>query len=238
MATLAHLNSKKISDYKKLIYKNIALASQASQPQRDNIARQQLKFLFDILFSLVKSIDDQLLLLPDDDYKKNLADIIRIKLRLPLANLDEKFFTGFKAAGLLDYSVTELDSNAPIEVVSKADFSRTQLSDLWQSVSPDLTLTIPAAGSDYEKIIYIINHNLFNSTIDSILKGVATIASKAGELFEKTLADFPAHSPHYGLFLTFIKLFKTAQDDLNRYTQRHLDFYFKDTLQLLSLIHI
>ncbi len=232
LATLVHLDSQKISDYKKLLYKNITLAAQATQPQRDNIARQQLKFLFDVIFSLLKSIDDQLLLLPDNDYKKTLTDIIRIRLRQPLANLDEKFFQNFKTAGLLNYSITELDSIAPIEVASKADFSRTQLSDVWQPVFPDLNLTIPATGSDYEKIIYIINHNLFNSTIDSILKGVASIALKAGELFEKTLTDFPDHSPHYGLFLSFIKLFETAQNDLNRYTQKHLDFYFKDTLQL------
>ena len=65
------------------------LAARATQPQRDNIARQHLKFLFDTIFSLLKIIDEQLLLLPDDDYKKTLADIIRIRLRLPLANLDE-----------------------------------------------------------------------------------------------------------------------------------------------------
>ena len=232
LATLVHLDSQKISDYKKLLYKNIALAAQTTQPQRDNIARQQLKFLFDTIFSLLKIIDDQLLLLPDDDYKKTLDDIIRIRLRLPLANLDEKFFQDFKTAGLLDYSITELDSSAPVEVASKGDFSRTQLSGVWQSAFPDLSITIPTVGSDYEKIIYIISHNLFNSTIDSILKGVATIASKANELFGKTLGEFPTHTPHYGLFLAFIKLFKTAQDDLNRYTQKHLDFYFKDTLQL------
>ena len=232
LATLVHLDSQKISDYKKLLYKNIALAAQTTQPQRDNIARQQLKFLFDTIFSLLKIIDDQLLLLPDDDYKKTLDDIIRIRLRLPLANLDEKFFQDFKTAGLLDYSITELDSSAPVEVVSKGDFSRTQLSGVWQSAFPDLSITIPTVGSDYEKIIYIISHNLFNSTIDSILKGVTTIASKANELFGKTLGEFPTHTPHYGLFLAFIKLFKTAQDDLNRYTQKHLDFYFKDTLQL------
>lgn len=232
LATLVHLNSKKISDYKKLLIKNITLAANTSQPQRNNIARQQLKFLFDVVFSLVKSIDDQLLRLPDDDYKKTLADMISQKLQLPLANLVEKFFADFKTSGLLDYSVTELDSHAPIEVVSKEDFNRTLLSDAWQSATPDLSITIPALASDFDKIIYIINHNLFNRTIDTILKGTASISAKATEIFDKTLADFPTHSPHYGLFLAFVKLFKTAQDDLNRYTQRHLDFYYKDTLQL------
>ncbi len=133
---------------------------------------------------------------------------------------------------LLDYSVTELDSNAPFEITSDKNFSITQLSGIWQSAVPDLIITIPAFATDYEKIVYIINHNLFNSTIDSLLKGVASIASRAKELFEKTLVDFPDHTPHYGLFLTFTRLFKVVQEDLNHYTQRHLDFYFKDVLQL------
>lgn len=232
LATLANINVKRISDYKKLLYKNIALAVNYTQPQRDNKAKQQLKFLFDALFTLVKIIDNQLTLLPDDDYRKTIADIIKNKLKLHLANLQEAFFQEFKTANLLDYTITELDSDAPFEIVSDENFSRTQLSDVWQSVSPDIAITIPAPGNDYDKIIYIVNHNLFNSTIDSILKGVASIASRANDLFQKTLVDFPQHTPHYALFLTFTRLFKIAQDELNHYTQRHLDFYYKDVLQL------
>jgi hypothetical protein len=232
LATLANINVKRISDYKKLLYKNIALAGNSTQPLRDNKAKQQLKFLFDTLFSLVKIIDDQLILLPDEEYKKTIEDIIKIRLKLNLANLEAKFFQDFTASGLLDYSVTELDSNAPFEVTSDKNFKILQLSDVWKSAVPDLTISIPPLATDYEKIVYVINHNLFNNTIDSFLKGVASIASRAKELFEKTLVDFPNHTPHYGLFLTFTRLFKVVQEDLNHYTQRHLDFYFKDVLQL------
>ena len=232
LVTLANINVKRISDYKKLLYKNIALAKNSVQPLQNNKAKQQLKFLFDTLFSLVKIIDDQLILLPDNEYKKTISDIIKIRLKLNLANLEAKFFQDFTTAGLLDYSVTELDSNAPFEITSDKNFSLTQLSTIWQSAIPDLSITIPALSSDYEKIVYIINHNLFNSTIDSLLKGVASIATRAKELFEKTLVDFPDHTPHYGQFLTFTRLFKVVQEDLNHYTQRHLDFYFKDVLQL------
>ena len=38
--------------------------------------------------------------------------------------------------------------------------------------------------------------------------------------------------PHYALFLAFLRLFKIAQDDLNKITQKHLDFYYRDVLQL------
>ncbi len=38
------------------------------------------------------------------------------------------------------------------------------------------------------------------------------------------------HDPGLGLFLVFLKQFQHAQERLNRFTQRHLDFYYKDIL--------
>ncbi|MDQ6763564.1 MAG: hypothetical protein M3015_13170 [Bacteroidota bacterium] len=234
LATISNINIQQISDYKKLLYKNIALAINSPQPARDTIAKRQFKFLFDALFSLIKIIDDQLKLLPGEEYKQIIEDVIKSKLSLPLANLQEKFFEKYIAENLLDYATPEFDSDAPFEIKSDGNFKRVNLSGVWQGSLPDLDITIPPLTSDYEKILYVINHNLFNSTVDTLIKGIALIVTRSKELFEKTLIDFPQHAPHYGLFLTFTKLFKIAQDDLNRYTKRHLDFYYKDVLQLLN----
>lgn len=38
--------------------------------------------------------------------------------------------------------------------------------------------------------------------------------------------------PHYALFISFLRLFQYAQEDLNTITQRHLDFYYRDVLQI------
>jgi hypothetical protein len=38
--------------------------------------------------------------------------------------------------------------------------------------------------------------------------------------------------PHYALFIAFLELFKFAQEDLNTITVRHLDFYYKEVLNL------
>ena len=38
--------------------------------------------------------------------------------------------------------------------------------------------------------------------------------------------------PHIALFLGFLYIFRTAQDDLNTLTRRHLEFYYRDVLQL------
>src|SRR4051812_24594918 len=42
-------------------------------------------------------------------------------------------------------------------------------------------------------------------------------------------------SPHIALFFAFLELLKIEQDNLNKLTQRHLDFYYKVILQLKSL---
>lgn len=38
--------------------------------------------------------------------------------------------------------------------------------------------------------------------------------------------------PHLALFFGFLYMFKVAQDDVNTITQRHLDFYYREVLQL------
>ncbi len=38
--------------------------------------------------------------------------------------------------------------------------------------------------------------------------------------------------PHIALFLAFLKLFRIAQDDLNKIGKKHIDFYYKDVLQI------
>jgi hypothetical protein len=38
--------------------------------------------------------------------------------------------------------------------------------------------------------------------------------------------------PHYSLFYSFLRLFKFAQDDINKITKKHIDFFYRDVLQL------
>jgi len=227
LATLMKINVGEISDYKKLLYKRIRLAGGDADAERD------FKFLFDCLFSLITLIDRQYDLLNDDlEFKSILKDVITKKLKLPAGNL-VKCFGDFKAANLLDYTLTELDNDAPLPVTSDKDFSIAGLTAGWQPPpAPDLVLTLPGLAGARSNILYIINHNLFNAQIESLLNGVSSVISRAEDLFNQTLADFPTHTPHYALFLAFINLFRYAQDELNQYTKHHLDYYYKEVLQL------
>ncbi|NET47480.1 MAG: hypothetical protein F6K09_01890 [Merismopedia sp. SIO2A8] len=40
------------------------------------------------------------------------------------------------------------------------------------------------------------------------------------------------HQPHITLYIAFLELMKSVQGDLNRMTQRHLDFFYQEVLQL------
>lgn len=55
------------------------------------------------------------------------------------------------------------------------------------------------------------------------------ILHAAKDFFEETLTQNDT-SPHIGLLLTFLNLFKIQQENLNELTKSHLDFYFNDVL--------
>lgn len=46
------------------------------------------------------------------------------------------------------------------------------------------------------------------------------------------LENYPKHSPHYALFLSFLKLLTVAKEKFNEFTKNHLDFYYKDVLKI------
>ncbi|TNF43897.1 MAG: hypothetical protein EP310_04005, partial [Bacteroidetes bacterium] len=51
--------------------------------------------------------------------------------------------------------------------------------------------------------------------------------------FDKNLDESSQYnSPHFALFIAFLKIFKHAQDEMNKITKKHLDFYYRDVLHL------
>ena len=62
--------------------------------------------------------------------------------------------------------------------------------------------------------------------------GLSAIIQQADDYLEESLEQFPSHQPHMGLFLAFLKMFQLAQNHLNTLTRRHLNFYFREVLQI------
>jgi hypothetical protein len=226
LATLVKTDTRVVADYKKLLYKKIQMAGTEAE------AKLTFRFLFDLIFSLVKTIDDQYKLVPANlEFKILFKNVIEVKMQEAFLKL-HSLFNNFKTAGWIDFVLTDLDSDAPIPVTNAADFNLNELSAEWRTLTPGTIITLPAFADVKDNIVHIINHNLFNAQIETVWKGITEIVTNASKLFEETLTEFPSHTSHYALFLSFVKIFKHAQDHLNGYTQRHLDFYYKDVLQL------
>lgn len=73
--------------------------------------------------------------------------------------------------------------------------------------------------------------------LPSFLDAIRIIAGTAAQSMEQSL--FPLkeelqkkHTPHLALLFAFLKLFQHLQGDLNTYTKKHLDFFYKQVLQL------
>lgn len=84
----------------------------------------------------------------------------------------------------------------------------------------------------YMKMNHAANHNLFAGLFDQFLMGYSKLVSDAEKALLQSLENRSTHPAHYALFLAFLRLFRFAQDDINSITQRHLDFYYKEVLQL------
>lgn len=222
LAMLLSIDLIQVSDYIKLIYKRIKLAIAAAD---DAEAQLQFKYLFDAAFTLAKNVDEQCSLLNNEpEYQQTLVSLIQTKLNQPFWRL-----LNFKNDhGSFVSSSHQVDSEAPFNPVDS-----NLPADLTQFTTSADKLKITVVGSTItEQISHIINHNLFNNQISLLLSGLASVLQNAESLFQKSLTEYDNHEPHYGLFIAFLRLFKEAQDSLNEFTERHLDFYYKDVLRL------
>ncbi|MBB4804815.1 hypothetical protein HNP38_000087 [Chryseobacterium defluvii] len=82
-------------------------------------------------------------------------------------------------------------------------------------------------------IITLISSYQFNKSVQQLFGLLLHWKNTTEEPLRQQLENYPAHSPHYALFLAFLKLLGIAKNHLNEFTKRHLDFYYKEILQLL-----
>lgn len=108
----------------------------------------------------------------------------------------------------------------------------TDLKAFYNSMDPDRSIYGAEDAGPVKRIQHAANHNLFVSLLDRFLNAYAGVIQAAEKELTIVLASYNQHPPHYALFLTFLRLYRTAQDELNNFTQRHLDFYYQEVLRL------
>lgn len=99
---------------------------------------------------------------------------------------------------------------------------------------PVILVAIDGTNPDriFQRINHAANHNLFTGIFDQFLTGYTRIIQEAEKELLVTLEEWDSHPPHYALFIAFLKLFRFAQTHINTFTQKHLDYYYKEILRL------
>ncbi|WP_161887920.1 baseplate J/gp47 family protein [Pontibacter russatus] len=80
-------------------------------------------------------------------------------------------------------------------------------------------------------------YQLVYELVPAFLDVIRVVAGAAALSIEQSLLPLKEelrqnHPPHLALLFSFLKLFRYLQDDLNTFTKKHLDFFYKQVLQL------
>lgn|GEM_PF-1456110 len=78
----------------------------------------------------------------------------------------------------------------------------------------------------------LISKYQFDKNVQKLIGLLFNWKQISGESITNQLQNYSSHSPHYALFLAFLKQLGVAQEYLNQFTKRHLDFYYKDILRV------
>lgn len=153
-----------------------------------------------------------------------IAKLTRDQLRKPV---DE--FIGYANCAVRWYCIRPLD------------ISRLRQNDLWDI--GDASETLPCETDPFKKQYRTRRQRLFaiKEKISGLFTSFVNVTQAISEVASLTVEDslLPLkeefkqnNAPHLALIFAFLKLFRYLQDDLNSYTRKHLDFFYKDVLKL------
>lgn len=85
---------------------------------------------------------------------------------------------------------------------------------------------VPGATDDQRAIEQFLRFNFY-----SFFNAVRFLQGEASDMLAVSLTR-GNHDPAVGLYIAFLKLFKKAQDKINGFTERHLNFYYGEVLKI------
>jgi hypothetical protein len=87
------------------------------------------------------------------------------------------------------------------------------------------------AGKDEEE--KLLNASLrLNNIFEAVYHATEAISNSCNNYFDDTINKKQDHSPHVALLIAFIKLYGYAQQELNKIPEKHLDYYYKEVLDI------
>lgn len=81
-------------------------------------------------------------------------------------------------------------------------------------------------------IIGLMKNYVFVKNVQQLFGLLLSWKDFTNSTIDYQLNSYDKHTPHYTLFLSFLKLLRVAQDKLNEFTKNHLNFYYKDVLHI------
>lgn len=232
ISSIQEWNARDYISYIKNLYSNIQSATTNADAQTN------FKYIFDLIFSLSKNLNDTLIeLSAKDAYAAFLSASISSKLAIPSTQL-KVYYISFLGTVLSGASLPATDPFSPFNSTVSVSLNASDFQNMFGFIDAapwimsNNVIVPPATLFTGDSITGIINNNFFTGAVTAYLNGIASIINQTGAYLNKTILNYPEHSPHYALYLSFLRLFKFAQDHLNKYTNRHLKFYYKKTLKL------
>lgn len=189
----------------------------------------QLHIYF-IYYRFIQNINNWCLSVKDSGLpvERLLQTLIKDKLQQPV-----KLFIKYTNAAVKWYGI------------KKIDFSKLSENPAWNLKPADLqqidvTFKIGTSGKFQQKIKLYENIKVISSPFFDSVKVIAKEAEKNLEpallpLKEELQKKQP---PHLALLFVFLNIFRQLQNDLNGYGRRHLDFFYKDVLQIKPAVAV
>ncbi|HEV8084462.1 MAG TPA: hypothetical protein VGP55_14745 [Chitinophagaceae bacterium] len=153
-----------------------------------------------------------------------LEILIKDKLQQPV-----KSFVGYANAAVKFYGI------------KKIDFSKLYDNEVWNIEVTDLYIIDNSFKTGTNSKFKQLNnlYRQFIAIMPPFFDAIKIISAEAENNLEQSLLPLKEelqkkHPPHLGLLFAFLNIFRYLQDDLNGYTRKHLDFFYKDVLQIKS----
>ncbi|NTV82961.1 MAG: hypothetical protein HGA23_01495, partial [Bacteroidales bacterium] len=243
-----------IERYRTEIKERLDFIRDDSNNSSPDAVKLNLNELFSAILTLSKALDETFTSLSSETrLKATMLNLIKTKLA-PALKTFIAYHNAAEDHGYLNHSslsnwkiLNKALTDADV-IINTEELGNSWLYDTDKLDWKDYVGTIPPAGddsifkdplngvsgfaNDYKSMAHAANHNLFTGIFDTFLSTITRIIRDAESELIKTLENYDAHPAHYALFLSFLKLFRFAQDHINTITQRHLDFYYKEVLKL------
>ncbi|WP_312078178.1 hypothetical protein [Chryseobacterium sp.] len=91
-------------------------------------------------------------------------------------------------------------------------------------------INVKSSETDFD-IRKFLKNPFYTKKVQQLFGLLISWKKYAESAVEYQLNQYDSHQPHYALFLSFLKLLGFATQKLNEFTQKHLDFYYKDIIK-------